>query len=71
MAWLHVNNRCIGDVACLYQEGGTTGIMFCHQPGGLISGTGPITGILRYINKFNFSLYERKKERCISKRVYN
>ena len=36
--WLHVNNCCKGAVACLYQEGGTTGIMFCHETGRPITG---------------------------------
>ena len=27
-----------GTVACLYQEGGITGIMFCYQTGGPITG---------------------------------
>ena len=31
--WLHGNNCCKGAVTCLYQEGGTTGIMLCHQTG--------------------------------------
>ena len=34
--WLHVNNCCKEIVACLYLEGGTTGIMFCHQTDGAI-----------------------------------
>ena len=35
--WIHVNNCRKGAVACLYQEGGITGIMFYHQLGELIS----------------------------------
>ena len=35
---LHVNNCYKGAVACLYQEGGITGIMFCYQT------SRPITG---------------------------
>ena len=31
--WRHVNS-CYRAVACLYQEGGLTGITFCHQTGG-------------------------------------
>ena len=38
VVWLHVNNCCKGARACLYQEGDITGIMFCHQNVGLISG---------------------------------
>ena len=38
--WLHVNNCCKGAVACLYHEGGITGIMFYHQTGGPIIITG-------------------------------
>ena len=38
VVWLHVNNHCKGTVACLYQEGSTTGIMFCHKTGGPITG---------------------------------
>ena len=38
MAWLHVNNCRKGTVVCLYQEGGITGILFCHQTGGPITG---------------------------------
>ena len=34
----HVNNFCEGAVACLYQKGGTTGITFCHQTGGPVTG---------------------------------
>ena len=34
VVWLHVNNCCKGAVACLHQERGITGIMFCHQTGG-------------------------------------
>ena len=38
VVWLHVNNCSKGAVACLYQEGGTTGITFCHQTDGPITG---------------------------------
>ena len=38
LVWLHVNNCCQVVVACLYQEGGITGIIFCHQTGGPITG---------------------------------
>ena len=31
--WLHENDCCKGAVACLYQEGGRTGMTFCHQTG--------------------------------------
>ena len=37
VVWLHVNNYRKGDVACLNQEGGITGIMFCHQTSGSIT----------------------------------
>ena len=30
VVWLHIHNCCKGAVACLYQEGGMTGIMFYH-----------------------------------------
>ena len=32
--WLHVNNCCKGAVPYLDNEGGTTGLTFCHQTGG-------------------------------------
>ena len=35
--WLRANNCCKGAVACLYEEAGIAGIMFCHQTGGPIS----------------------------------
>ena len=38
VVWFHVNNCCKGAVACLYQEGGITRIMFCYQTGGPITG---------------------------------
>ena len=36
--WLHVNNYCKGAVTCVHQKGGISGIMFCHQTSGPISG---------------------------------
>ena len=38
--WLHVNNCCKGAVICLYQDGGITGKMYCHQYSGPIIGWG-------------------------------
>ena len=38
VVWLRVNNCCKEAEACLYQEGGITGKMFCHQT------SGPVTG---------------------------
>ena len=42
VVWLNVNTWCKGAVACLYQGGGgkrgVTGIMFCHQTGGPVTG---------------------------------
>ena len=50
VTWLHVNNCCKGAVACLYQEGGITGMMFCHQT------SGPKTGwAYKYIQKLHNS----------------
>ena len=36
--WLHVNNCCKEAVVHSYQEEAITGIMFCHQTGGHITG---------------------------------
>ena len=38
VVWFYVNNHRKGAVACLYQERGVTGILFCHQSGGPITG---------------------------------
>ena len=51
--WLHVNNCCKGAVACLYQEGGISGIMFCDQTGG------PITW---WAHKRGFTVWEEPPE---------
>ena len=53
VVWVHGNNCCKGAVTILYQEGFTTGITFCHQTGGPITGwaysaEGLITGILQW-----------------------
>ena len=40
--WLHVTIAAryssLVAVPCLFQEWGITGIMFCHQPGGPVTG---------------------------------
>ena len=38
VVWLHVNNCCKEAVVHSYQEEAITGIMFCHQTGGHITG---------------------------------
>ena len=38
LVWLRVNNCCNGAVACLHQEEVITGIAFCYQTGGPITG---------------------------------
>ena len=47
VVWLHENNCCKGVVACLYQERGITGIMFCHQTGEPITLSVGLWGVSR------------------------